>query len=674
MLRLVLPLIVGVVVAAFFPEWVSFDHKILFPTVCAILVGLTLLHFLTRSTRRQELVGFIVLPLMTLMGVTLEVAYSQHLFPDHLISETDGIFLARITEQPRVGENSVRIEAELVNSNVERRGMALLYFEIDSLSERLEYDDLLLLKTDLNEVQPLGNPNEFNYTRYLRFHNILHRGRVDSGKWQIIEKPKFSVLRMFHRLRAKMIERLEMAGLSGSELSVASALILGYRVDVDRDLMTAYAGAGATHVLAVSGLHVGIVYLIFQWMLSFMNRSKQLSLLKLILLISFLVLYAALTGFSPSVNRATFMFVFVAIGKYIDRKTNIYNTLAVSAFVLILINPMTVMDVGFQLSYLAVFGIVLIHPKLFGFWVIENRFGDWIWNITCVSLSAQIATFPLGLLYFHQFPLLFMVSNLLVIPAAGFILYIGFALFAFSWCKPLLLGLGFVLESIIWALNRSVVVINDIPNAVYSGIDISILESIVIYLIIGSILIVVYNKKVWAVMATLFLLTVLAISQTIEMEEQRTQRSITVYNIKGETAIGLLEGRSVTFIGSQKLWENENAMLFHVKHHWWSKGIQHEQFVQLSDSLFNRELVWGHQRIAILNLEGKDQTDVSFTDSFSLVVVNKVDWSQIDKLSSIDARKVIVSNTIGPKTKERLKGVPNVNSVFVSEMGAVSTE
>jgi competence protein ComEC len=664
---------IGVIVGAFLPERIHPEVVWLYGCMAFILFLTVVLWFITKGTRKLERYGLVLFPLLLVMGFALAFSCSDQLFiTDPVSTSKHNVYLARVVEQPKVTENSVRIEAELATTDLARRAKALLYFDVDSLSSMLEFDDVLVLRTDLNEVEPVGNPNEFNYPRYLRFHNIHHRGRVDSAHWQLLQRPEVSMLRTFHRWRAAMIAKLKEARLNDSELSVASALILGYRVDVDRDLMTAYAGAGATHVLAVSGLHVGIVYIIFQWMLSFMDRSKRWKLVKLIVLIALLALYAALTGFSPSVNRAAFMFAFVAIGKYIDRRTNIFNTLAVSALVLMLVNPLIVMEVGFQLSYLAVIGIVLIHPVLFGKLVFKNRIADWVWNITCVSLSAQIATFPLGLLYFHQFPLLFMVSNLVVIPAAGVILYLGFALFLFSWFKPLFLVFGFVLESIIWALNRSVVAMNSIPHAVYSGLDISIFESVVIYLIIASVLVVVYRQKVWAVASAIALVIVLVVSQTLELDKQNAQRSITVYNVKGETAVALIEATTVRFIGPEELRNDENRMLFHVKHHWWNRGADQITFTALTDSVFNRVIDWRGTRFAILNVHSRVD-GFTQTDSLDFVIVDRVGWKAIEQLANLPTTRIIVSNTLGPKTRERLVGIPGKKVEFV-EYGAIQID
>jgi competence protein ComEC len=479
-----------------------------------------------------------------------------------------------------------------------------------------------------------------------------------------------SVKGWFLSIRSKFIEKLKEAKLSGNELAVASALILGYRSDLDKELMTAYAGAGATHVLAVSGLHVGIVYVILNFLLKFLNRYRYGRIIRTIILVLLLFSYAALTGLSASVFRAATMFSFVAIGSAFNRNTNIFNTLAASAFCLILYEPMIIMQVGFQLSYTAVIGIVLIQPRLFKLYTFKNQLLDWAWSITCVSVAAQIATFPLGLLYFHQFPNLFLISNLLVIPAAAAILYLGFSLFIFSFWNPALLYFGFLLKTLISSLNQVVVWIEKVPYAVLSGIDISTLESLIIYLIIAGILVFIIQEKRKGLYAGLSLACAFMILQIGEVYTQRNQRFITLYNVKGEAAVALVNGTEVTFLSSQKLWENEQSMLFHVRHHWWNKGVETERFVELNDSTLNRVVDWSGTRFSVLSLTDKRQKALDEKTNLLNFLVTNEDYTsrktELEKISKclylVSEKKDVHDNqTEKPSNFHSLSSIGHVN-------------
>ncbi len=385
MLRLIFPFVLGVVAGAFISEVVRIDVKLL----CLTLFGFSIVIIPTLialgNLTSQRWFGLLVWPSFLVFGTLLALSVSDGIYPDYIHAESDGTpheYVIKIVDEPQGKANSVKVVADAFDVQNSRQGKLLLYFSKDSLSSNLSYGQKLLVRTKIEQVAGLGNPNEFNYSRYLRFHNIHFRGYVQDADWRVVSNGEPSLKRWFLDLRSSLIERLKEAGLSGNELSVASALILGHRTDLDKELLTAYAGAGATHVLAVSGLHVGIVYLILNFLLRFLNRFKYGRFVRTLLVVLTLFSYAALTGLSASVFRAATMFSFVAIGTAFNRNTNIFNTLAASAFCLILYEPMILMQVGFQLSYAAVIGIVLIQPLLFQLYVFKNRLLDWAWSIT----------------------------------------------------------------------------------------------------------------------------------------------------------------------------------------------------------------------------------------------------------------------------------------------------
>ena len=251
-------------------------------------------------------------------------------------------------------------------------------------------------------------------------------------------------------MRDKLLNILKENGLKNNELAVASALILGYKDDLGEELKHSYSSAGATHVLAVSGLHVGIIFLVLNFLLNILDKNDRFKISKAILLICFLWAYATITGLSPSVVRAATMFSFVTIGKSFGKSSSIYNTLCASAFVLLVYNPYLIMEVGFQLSYLAVVGIVYFQSIIYKWIYVKNKFLKYIWMITSVSIAAQLTTFPLGLLYLHQSPTYLFASNLFVIPGAMLIIGLGILLFITSWIPLISGGIGWLLAKFIW--------------------------------------------------------------------------------------------------------------------------------------------------------------------------------------------------------------------------------
>ncbi|MCB9192707.1 MAG: ComEC family competence protein [Flavobacteriales bacterium] len=673
MLRVIPPFLIGVVSAAFCIELIEWDVQLL-TIVFSVIATTVLLGIAIAGFHKKEWVfGLVVWIVMFGLGSALTLSVSNEIFPNDLsgnVNNQDGVYLARIEDEPQIRERSVKVIAELTEDSLNSFGKVLLYFSKDSISENLRYGQILAVNTNLQVVENLGNPNEFNYKRYLRFNGIGFRGYVRSDKWKHLSNGSPGFRGLLFSVRRFLINKLKQAGLEGDELSVASALILGFRADLDRELMTAYAGAGATHVLAVSGLHVGIVYVILNGLLKFMDRKKSTKIIKTFLLIGFLFGYAGLTGFSASVVRAATMFSFVAFGKMLQRDTNIYNTLAASAFCLIALEPMIIMQVGFQLSYAAVIGIVLIQPRLFKLYAFNNRLADWAWSITCVSIAAQIATFPLGLLYFHQFPNLFLVSNLLVIPAAAGILYLGFSLFIASIWKPALLFFGFLLDFLISTLNTVVVWIEQIPYSVLQGIDISTSETLMTYAIIAGVLVFIAQKQRMGLYLSLSLTIALVTLQIFEVYEQRHQKFITIYNVRGETAIALFNGTQVTFIGSKGFYNDEQTMLFHVRHHWWRKGVETEAFMELNDSLLNSKISFSDFHISIIDLKSESDKKVVFSnDKIDVAVLKSISWQRIKQLNGFQSDRLVMSSSLGTKSIESIShDTENLPSQIIADL------
>lgn len=676
MLRLLLPFVSGVVLSAFLIEDLTFKLEYLVAGLVAILIVAIGSCLVFSFGRKPYRFGLLLWPILFSLGALLTISVSNYIFPDYLHESNNGpqSYLAVIADQPQVKDNSVKIVADVSDFESKTHGKVLLYFAKDSASAVLKYGQEILIRTQLQQVRGMGNPNEFNYSRYLRFHDILFRGYVRSTDWKNLSEGKTGLQGCFFSIRSKLIDKFEEAGLTGNELSVASALVLGYRTELDKELMSAYAGAGATHVLAVSGLHVGIVYVILNALLKFLDRKKSLRVVKTLLLVFLLFGYAGLTGLSASVFRAATMFFFVAIGKAIDRNTNIFNTLAASAFCLILYEPMIIMQVGFQLSYLAVIGIVIIHPELFKLTYFNNRLADWAWSITCVSISAQIATFALGLLYFHQFPNLFLLSNLLVIPAAGLILYLGFSLILASIWKPAMLFFGFLLDTIISSLNQVVVWIERIPYSVISGIDISTAESLIIYFIIsGGVIFIIYKQR-FGIYLSLSLSIIFMTLQVLEVHQQKSQQFMALYNVKNQTVLGLINGTDLTVLCSQDFWNNEQSRLFHVQHHWWNVGIDMENFVELDETTVNRKLQWGEKTFVVLNLvEEANYTNLlEVADSLDFVILSDLAWENCSLLKKLGTKHIIVSNNFGEKMGHRIaKHTEDKYVQWVSKQGMI---
>ncbi|CAM3291066.1 ComEC/Rec2 family competence protein [Aequorivita lipolytica] len=301
-------------------------------------------------------------------------------------------------------------------NGVPTNGKILLNISKDSLTKFVFPDEMLLVYTPILEISKPLNPHQFDYSSYLKSLGVYNQLRISENDILKTKKGSKTLKGIAQNLRAGIIEKLQNTKLKTDERAIIQALVLGEKKDIDKNLYDEYAAAGAVHILAVSGLHVGILYIILAFLFKPLLRWKYGVFFQAILIVLLLWGFALLSGLSPSVTRAVTMFSFFALAKLFNRESNSINTLFLSFLTLLIINPLWLFQVGFQLSYLAVFFIVWLQPLFYKigyskYWVLRK-----VWAIVSVTICAQIGVFPLSLYYFHQFPGLFLLTNIVVLP------------------------------------------------------------------------------------------------------------------------------------------------------------------------------------------------------------------------------------------------------------------
>lgn len=442
--------------------------------LCLIGTGLMAAAFTVKNAaanyKLRGLFGIGLFCALTALGL-----FAQHNFVKRTrldFPPEAAIYEVELTSSPITKERSVMCHAQ-THSRTDSTGThavgknVILYIAKDSSAAALRRGTRLLVSSSIAEPQTTGNPEEFDYGLYLRRQGIGGSGYVAADSWQVIgEKRGFSLLDFADDCRAYLLGIYRRMGLSGDEFGMLAALTLGYKDALTPELRESFSTTGAMHVLAVSGLHVGIIYAVFGWILSLLLRhTKRSERLKSALIIIFLWFYAFVTGLSPSVLRSTIMFSFMALAGIIGRKSQTYNTIFLSAFLLLLYKPTLLFDVGFELSYSAVVAIVYFQPKIVGLLHVRNRFLRWAWELTAVSLAAQIGTAPFSVYYFHQFPNYFLLSNFVVIPAATLILYGAVTLFATAWIPFVGAAVAWLLNWILKSMYFLITCIENLPHA-----------------------------------------------------------------------------------------------------------------------------------------------------------------------------------------------------------------
>ncbi|WP_321515426.1 ComEC/Rec2 family competence protein [Marinifilum fragile] len=549
-LRILFFLIVGIFIA----ELLEISNKlalILISFVFVLMILFVLIPKLKKSYQLRPIFGIIVLVLFTCLGVFRTQVVQESMF----LSEMDSCeaYQLRLIENPIEKANTFSCVAritESVNKNrtIKETANIILYFKKDSLVNQLNVGDRLLINSKVERVKNAGNPNEFDYSGYLKTRHILYTSYVNPTNWiKLPTDHRMNVRTLAWKWRDQLLQIYRDNGIKNESFDILAALTLGYKTSLDPEVRKAWADAGAMHVLAVSGLHVGIIYLIMSYLLGFLLKIKYGRWIRSLLLLIILWLYALITGLSPSVMRAACMFSFIVVGEAMRRKGGVFNSLAASAFFLLFYNPYLLFTVGFQFSYLAVVGIVFFQPKFDKLLFVRNPILNKLWQLTTVALAAQIATFPLTIYYFNQFPSYFLLSGYVVILMAGILIYLSALLLILSQVEILSNILGWILQHLIKILNQIIVWIHELPAAVIHSISFSSFQVLLMYALIINLVFVVILRRKMAVYSLLILLVFFQIPELLNHFRPKKQELI-VFNAGGNSLIGFRSGNQVSYL------------------------------------------------------------------------------------------------------------------------------
>jgi len=626
--RFVVPFIIGIVVGINYNISVP---SILILSVIVIIIIVCYSFRVFASYRINYLFGLLLTIFFVISGISIINTSKSKLVKLEPKLYTS---IAYLTSEPLETENSIKafgkimcikdsLDYKQVNAKI------LLYFKKDSNSKKLNIGDQLVINSYLNDIRHNGNPNAFNYKKYLSYKQIQYQTFIKSGKWRLINSNiGNSIYLSSNKIRKKLFSIYQKYGIRGEELAVLSALTLGYKNDLSDELKQSYSNSGAMHILAVSGLHVGIIFIILNSLLFFLEKNLLSKIIKVTIVISFLAFYTLLTGMSSSVLRAFIMFTCLSVGKLLNRQNNIYNTLAVSAFLILTFNPYAIMDVGFQLSYTAVLSIVFFQSRIYSLINVDNYFGNKIWELLSVSIAAQIGTFPIAIYYFHQFPNYFWLTNIFIIPAATIIIGLSVVLLSVSWINSLSIIIAKVISTIIFLLNLIITTIEKLPYSVSDNIFISLQENIIYYIIIITISAYLVLKKTKYLKFSLLLIIVLLVFKIYDNSMSIKQNKIVVYNISKTTAIDFIYGRSnKLYTVSNDTNKLKKSIKYNISNYWGNCNIDNTNICIYDNSIKNSRLDTGAE-IAIYNkfiyFKGKRVLILDNNDYYNKKSENKI--------------------------------------------------
>jgi len=587
LIRLLIPFIFGIIIQITLDFSISYLFESLI-VLCLIISIVILSEKISENYQFRWLCGGLLYLLFFILGIYISDLHRVKL-PNSKLDQVV-TFTGRIIENPTEKEKSIKtiIEFISVEDSTEWKsltGKSLVYFAKDSLSALLKYGDEIIFNNSISEIENSGNPHVFDYKNYLKNRNIVTQMYVASGKWKKLQNSKKGFFVYYaHRINEYLRSIYKRYNFAPKEYSVLAALTIGYTADLDDETKQAFSSTGAMHILSVSGLHVGVVYLVINFLFGFMNKKKYLKNIKIFVTILLLWAFAYISGLSPSVIRAAAMFSLMLVGELLGKDKNIYNIIAASAMLMLAVNPFVISDVGFQLSYIAVISIVFFQPKIYNAIYVKNKFVDKIWALLSVSIAAQLGTMPISLFYFHQFPNYFFITNIIVVPLSSLILYVSMALLAVSYINPIVNIVAFVLNILVKGLNLSIDFIDKLPFSSTKNLFISMPQVILMYFIILGITYFLINKRTNTLKLSLFLIVIYLLTDTYQEIKSINQKSIIVYNVKNACALNVIDGKHNVLICDTTVSNNTKTVDFIFKNNWLNRQVSDYELINI-DSL-----------------------------------------------------------------------------------------
>jgi competence protein ComEC len=566
LLRYLLPIIAGLIVA----RYAGFSTMVAITASAFIVLFQVFTYFSKHRTR--ILFGISSSLLFATIGYWLFMLHDKSEWADFAGRHyKPGYTIIAELQEPLVEKpNSYKAEAtiEIINELHNQKkvvGNIIIYIQKDSTRPALDYGSRIVFNKTLQPIQNAGNPGGFDYKRYAAFQGLYYQVFLKEDEYAIQEGFYGSVIRQTVYTTRNWILNVFKKYIPGkAEAGLAEALLAGYKDDLDKDLVEQYASTGVVHIIAISGMHLAIIYAGLVLLLKPISKRKYGKLVTAIVIIFALWFFSFLTGAAPSITRAALMFTVIVIGNNFNRKIEGYNSLCFAAFILLAINPYNLWNVGFQLSFAALLSIFMFGKAISNLYSFSNKFLQNVWQLIAVTLAAQIITLPVVIYHFHQFPVYFLLANLLAIPLSTFILYGLLLLLAISFIAPLANVVGWVLHYAILLMNMLIGWIAGLPGVTFNNIQFSIGHTVVLFIIIIGFSWWLFHKHAAGLITALSGISVLSLLLWLQYFQALNQHKLIVYNVPQHLAVDILEGRKYQFIGDSALQQKGFLQNFHL--------------------------------------------------------------------------------------------------------------
>jgi competence protein ComEC len=638
--RFLVPFIAGILCAYYLNSFILKQTKLLFCLFIVVGIFSLILYFVKSLERFFDFFLFSFVFLLAMNGTFMRLNIYE-------AKSSELSYSGVIYDMPQIKSNSIFIPVKVQNpelaslSSPQSFKVNLYTTKDSSLIEKLSVGDKIIFSAQLKKIKNSGNPFEFDYKRFMYNRGVVYQAYApDSCMANLGYHGNLPLRRLSARIQSDIVDLFENPMFSENAKALIIALTVGNKEYISDDLRASFTNSGAVHVLAVSGLHVGIIYLILNYLLVFMNRSRRLRVCKTLLVILVIWGYALITGLSPSVARAALMFTLINIGTSLNRDISFYNILAGAALIMLVINPLNIFEVGFQLSFLAVGGIVYFQPLIYNWFSFSNIILDYLYKLFTLSLAAQLITAPLTIYYFNQFPTYFWLTNILIIPLVFILVFLSVAFVAFSWSQFLTIKIGWLLNGLANLTNLWVEFVDSLPGSVIENISVGFLSLVILYFLMYELSQWLNYKKNLKLIGSLFSILILFAVNINNNVGHLNKNQFVVYNVAKQSAIGFYTNDKNYLVVSNAI-DVQKDYTYAVKNHWIKLGILNKVEIVSADSLKSRaETTTKNVRISIISINKK-----------KVVVFSNLRMNE-KELESISGDILLVgANTFPPKTR-----------------------
>jgi competence protein ComEC len=597
-------------------------------SIVALLINsIVLFHFETNHTltkwkyRRQ--LGILIHLQIFLLGLNANTFKSE---PTSEFSKRE-VYIIHLDELDKPGKNYNRFVANLYVQHQNRfRNKLKVYLYTSTNIKQLNPGNVLVTLRSPEEIQSIQNPSGLDFSAFAKNAGIKHSIFLNNVEEIVKLSNHQDIVRLIlNNTRKWIINTIQTHIKDPVESGLTEALLIGYKEDLDPGLQEQYTKTGVSHIIAVSGMHLGLIFYVLHAMLSLVVTRNTSRYLSFCIILPLLWIFAFVTGASASVMRSVLVFTLILLGNLFRKRTGSINVLLASAFFLLVIHPGIINDIGFQLSYAAVLSILIYEPFISKWVYTNNKALTYLWNMVSITLAAQILTTPIVLFHFKQFPLLFLITNMVAVPLSSIVLLLAIALCATSFLLLPTASFAIAIHFCLTLMNSYIEKIASIDfNTIQISTSLSI--SICLYVLIITLTVAFLNRSSTSILAVLLSINALFTFDAIEQYQLSKTKQLLYLNLKGETCIIHQHGKNAVVLASSGFLNNRQQLNKQLKSFRNVLGVEHWQLQPLQNQPAlieyttqgknNRFINMSHLTQTISNLK---QLPVALTDSVLLL-------------------------------------------------------